>query len=283
MVLAIEQTHHCTDTAIFIQHQLSSIGRSETVNGGCAATCGDPLGHTRMIDKRVSSIELALADVVNGSTVMVGGFGDAGNPTELVHGLIDRGVSDLTLVNNNAGNGDVGIAALLATGRVRKLICSYPRSARSHVFERLYTEGRIELELTPQGTLAERIRAAGAGIGAFFTPTAAGTSLAAGKETRTINGREQVLEYALKGDVALVKAEAADRWGNLIFRKAARNFGPIMCMAADLVIVQVRRIVDLGELDPEHIVTPGAFVDRIVLVPDPISEASLSRAKERVQ
>lgn len=236
-----------------------------------------------MINKRVSSIELALAGVTDGSTVMVGGFGDAGNPTELVHGLIDSGVSNLTLVNNNAGNGDVGIAALLATGRVRKLICSYPRSTRSHVFERLYAEGRIELELNPQGTLAERIRAAGAGIGAFFTPTAAGTSLAAGKETRKIDGREQVLEHALRGDVALVKAEAADRWGNLIFRKAARNFGPIMCMAADLVIVQVRRIVDLGGLDPERIVTPGAFVDRIVLVPDPISEASLSRAKERVQ
>ncbi|MFT3722118.1 MAG: 3-oxoacid CoA-transferase subunit A [Hyphomonadaceae bacterium] len=236
-----------------------------------------------MIDKRISSIGLALADIRDGVTVMVGGFGDAGNPTELVHGLIDRGVNDLTLVNNNAGNGDVGIASLLATGRVRKLICSYPRSARSHVFERLYAEGKIELELTPQGTLAERIRAAGAGIGAFYTPTAAGTPLAAGKETRLIGGREQVLEHALKGDVALVKAEAADRWGNLVFRKAARNFGPIMCMAADLVIVQVRRLVDLGGLDPEHVVTPGAFVDRVVLVPDPISEASLSRASESVQ
>lgn len=233
-----------------------------------------------MIDKRMPDLAAALSGVVDGSTVLVSGFGEAGNPTELLHALIDQGARDLTVVNNNAGNGEVGLAALLAAGRVRRIICSYPRSAQSHVFNRLYAAGEIELELTPQGTLAERIRAGGAGIGAFFTPTGAGTEIAAGKEVRTIAGRPQVLEHALRGHVALVKAEMADRWGNLVFRKAARNFGPIMCAAADLVIAQVRRVVEVGALDPEAIVTPGIFVDRIVEVADPISERALLLAKE---
>lgn len=235
-----------------------------------------------MIDKRVSGLAAAVSGVGDGATVLISGFGEAGNPTELVHALIDQGASGLTVVNNNAGNGDVGLAALLAARRVRRIVCSYPRSSHAHVFNRLYAAGELELELTPQGTLAERIRAAGAGIGAFFTPTAAGTELAAGKETRDIGGRLHVLETALKADVALVKAEAADRWGNLVFRKAARNFGPIMCMAADLVIVQVRRIVEVGELDPEAIVTPGIFVDRIVEVPNPINESDFLVAKTEV-
>ena len=233
-----------------------------------------------MIDRRVSNLNAAVADVQDGSTVLVGGFGEAGNPTELLHALIDQGANDLTVVNNNAGNGEMGLAALLAARRVRKIICSYPRGSHSQVFNRLYAAGEIELELTPQGTLAERIRAGGSGIGAFFTPTGAGTDLARGRETRVIDGREQVLEPALRGHVALVKAEAADRWGNLIFRKAARNFGPIMCMAADLVIVQVRRFVEVGELDPEAIVTPGIFVDRVVEVPVPIVESDFLVAKE---
>jgi 3-oxoadipate CoA-transferase alpha subunit len=233
-----------------------------------------------MIDKRVANMSAALGGVRSGSTVMVAGFGDAGNPTELVHGLIETGADDLTLINNNAGNGMIGIAALLAAGRVRRLICSYPRSAQSHVFNGLYAENRITLELTPQGTLAERIRAGGAGIGAFFTPTAAGTLLAEGKESRLINGREYILEHALRADVALIKAEAADRWGNLVFRKAARNFAPIMCMAADLVVVQARHVLDLGELDPEHIVTPGVFVDRVIHVPLPLNEATIPSGME---
>jgi 3-oxoadipate CoA-transferase alpha subunit len=228
-----------------------------------------------MIDKRVSDLTAALAGVRDGATVLVSGFGEAGNPTELVHELINQGAKDLTIVNNNAGNGTVGLAALLAAKRARRIICSYPRSAQSDVFNSLYAAGEIELELTPQGTLAERIRSAGAGVGAFFTPTGAGTDIGAGKEIRVLDGRPQILEHALRGDVALVKAEAADRWGNLIFRKAARNFGPIMCMAADLVIVQVRRIVEIGELDPEAIVTPGIFVDRVVEVPNPVSERDL--------
>ena len=233
-----------------------------------------------MIDRRVPNMASALAGVRDGSTVLVGGFGEAGNPTELLHALIDQGAKDLTVVNNNAGNGELGLAALLAARRVRRIICSYPRGSHSQVFNRLYSAGEIELELTPQGTLAERIRAGGSGIGAFFKPTGAGTDLARGKETRAIDGRDYVLEPALRGQVALVKAEAADRWGNLVFRKAARNFGPIMCMAADLVIVQVRRIVDVGELDPETIVTPGIFVDRIVEVPVPIVESDFLVAGE---
>jgi len=220
-----------------------------------------------MINKIAASVAEALADVKDGSTVMIGGFGTAGIPLELIEGLIEQGAKDLTVVNNNAGNGDSGLAALLATGRVRKIICSFPRQADSHVFDRLYRSGRIELELVPQGNLSERIRAAGAGIGAFYTPTGYGTELAKGKETREINGRHYVLEYPLHGDVALIKAERGDRWGNLTYRKTARNFGPTMAMACKQTIASVHEIVELGGLDPEVIVTPALFVSKIVQVP----------------
>ena len=220
-----------------------------------------------MIDKIVESAAAALADVRDGATVMIGGFGTAGLPDELIAALLDQGARDLVVVNNNAGNGDTGLAALLGAGRVRKIICSFPRQVDSWHFDRLYREGRIELELVPQGNLAERIRAAGAGIGAFFTPTGYGTILAEGKETREIGGRMQVLEYAIPADVALVKAERGDRWGNLTYRKTARNFGPIMAMAAKVTVASVHDIVALGELDPEAIVTPGIFVQRVVRVP----------------
>lgn len=219
-----------------------------------------------MIDKIAASIGEALQDVRDGATVLIGGFGTAGIPVELIDGLIAHGARDLTIVNNNAGNGDSGLAALLKTGRVRKIVCSFPRQADSHVFDELYRSGKIELELVPQGNLAERIRAAGAGIGAFFCPTAFGTELAKGKETREIGGKQYVLEYPIHGDVALIKAEAGDRWGNLVYRKAARNFGPVMAMAAKQTIATVHRIVALGELDPESIVTPGIFVHRIVQI-----------------
>ncbi len=219
-----------------------------------------------MIDKRVATVEAAVADVRDGSTVMIGGFGNAGMPSELIDALIARGARDLTVVNNNAGNGFTGLAALLQAGLVRKIICSFPRQVDSDVFDGLYRAGRIELELVPQGNLAERIRAAGAGVGAFFTPTGYGTILAEGKETRKISGRDYVLEYPLHADVALIKARAADRWGNLIYNKTARNFGPIMAMAARCAIAQVDKIVELGELDPESVVTPGIFVQRVVAV-----------------
>lgn len=219
-----------------------------------------------MIDKRVATVEAAVADVKDGSTVMIGGFGIAGMPSELIDALIARGARDLTVVNNNAGNGYTGLAALLQAGLVRKIICSFPRQADSDVFDGLYRSGRIELELVPQGNLAERIRAAGAGIGGFYTPTGYGTILAEGKETRKIGGRDYVLEYPLHADVALIKARAADRWGNLVYRKTARNFGPIMATAARSTIAQVDEIVELGELDPESVVTPGIFVQRVVLV-----------------
>ena len=225
-----------------------------------------------MIDKRVTSVAEAVADIGDGAVLLVSGFGEAGNPTELVHALIDHGAKELTVVNNNAGNGHIGLAALLETGRVRKVICSYPRSSHSEVFQSLYAAGAIELETIPQGTLAERMRAAGAGIGGFYTPTTVGTTLAQGKESRVIEGREYVLEMPLRADFALIKAESADRWGNLTYRLAARNFGPIMCMAADVTIVQVRRFAELGAIDPETVVTPGIFVDRVAEVPDPISE-----------
>ena len=220
-----------------------------------------------MIDKIAASIADALAGVTDGATVMIGGFGTAGIPGELIDGLIAQGAKDLTVVNNNAGNGDEGLAALLKAGRVRKIICSFPRQADSFVFDELYRSGKLELELVPQGNLAERIRAAGAGIGAFFTPTGFGTELAAGKETREINGRHYVLEHPIHGDIALVKAECGDRWGNLTYRMAARNFGPVMAMAARHTIATVHEIVALGTLDPENIVTPGIFVSRIVKVP----------------
>jgi 3-oxoadipate CoA-transferase alpha subunit len=220
-----------------------------------------------MIDKIVASARDALADVADGATVMIGGFGTAGLPNELIDALIDQGATDLVIVNNNAGNGDTGLAALLAKKRVRKIICSFPRQADSHHFDALYRSGRIELELVPQGNLAERIRAAGAGIGAFFTPTGYGTELAKGKETREIAGKHYVLEYPIHADFALIKAERGDRWGNLTYRMTARNFGPIMASAARTTVATVHEVVPLGALDPEAIVTPGIFVKRVVKVP----------------
>ena len=219
-----------------------------------------------MIDKTVKSLADAVAGIRDGSTVMIGGFGGAGQPTELIEALIEQGARELVVVNNNAGNGEVGLAALLKAGRVRKLVCSFPRQADSHVFDGLYRAGRIELELVPQGNLAERIRAAGAGIGAFFTPTGYGTELARGKETRRIGDRDHVLEYPIRADVVLIRAERGDRWGNLVYRKAARNFNPIMATAAATTVAQVAEVVGLGELDPEHIVTPGIHVTRVVRV-----------------
>lgn len=219
-----------------------------------------------MINKVATSVAEALAGVQDGSTVMIGGFGTAGIPNELIDGLIEQGARNLTVVNNNAGNGDTGLAALLKAGRVRKIICSFPRQADSHVFDGLYRSGQLELELVPQGNLAERIRAAGAGIGAFFTPTGYGTELAKGKETRLIDGKHQVLEHAIHGDVALIKAERGDRWGNLTYRKAARNFGPVMATACRRTVATVHEIVDLGALDAEAVVTPGIFVKHIVKI-----------------
>jgi 3-oxoadipate CoA-transferase alpha subunit len=220
-----------------------------------------------MIDKIVPSAAAAVADIHDGATVMIGGFGTAGMPAELIDALIAQGARDLTVVNNNAGNADTGLAALLETKRVRKIICSFPRQTDSWVFDALYRAGEIELELVAQGNLAERIRAAGAGIGGFFTPTGYGTLLAEGKETREIDGRRYVLEYPIRAHYALIKADRADRWGNLVYRKTARNFGPIMASAAKCTIAQVREVVDLGGLDPESIVTPGIFVQRIVRIP----------------
>ena len=217
-----------------------------------------------MINKVVDSIDAAVSGIHDGATILVGGFGNAGMPSELVDGLIRQGARDLTVVSNNAGNAEIGLAALLKAGQVRKIICSFPRQADSHVFDKLYRDGKLELELVPQGNLAERMRAAGAGIGAFYTPTGFGTDLAKGKETRHINGRDYVLEYPIQGDFALIKALRGDRWGNLVYRKAARNFGPVMAMAARCAIAQVDEVVPLGELDPETVVTPGIFVKRIV-------------------
>jgi len=217
-----------------------------------------------VIDKTVASPAAAVADIHDGAIVMIGGFGVAGMPAELIDALIAQGARDLTIVNNNAGNGETGLAALLNAKRVRKIICSFPRQVDSQVFDALYRAGEIELELVPQGNLAERIRAAGAGIGAFFTPTGYGTLLAKGKETREIGGRNYVLEYPIHADFALIKADRGDRWGNLVYRKTARNFGPIMASAAKCAIAQVREIVPLGALDPEAIVTPGIFVRRLV-------------------
>jgi 3-oxoadipate CoA-transferase alpha subunit len=217
-----------------------------------------------MIDKTFASPELAVAGIHDGATVMIGGFGNAGMPSVLIDALIAQGARELTIVNNNAGNGETGLAALLKAGRVRKIICSFPRQADSQVFDALYRAGKIELELTPQGNLAERIRAAGAGIGGFFTPTGYGTQLAEGKETRLIDGRHYVFESPIHADFALIKALKGDRWGNLVYRKSARNFGPIMATAAKVTIAQVSEIVELGALDPEAIVTPGIFVQRVV-------------------
>ena len=226
-----------------------------------------------MINKIAPSIDAALAGVKDGSTVMIGGFGTAGIPNELIDGLIAQGAKDLVIVNNNAGNADTGLAALLKAGRVRKIICSFPRQADSHVFDELYRSGKLELELVPQGNLAERIRAAGAGVGAFFSPTGYGTDLAKGKETREINGKHYVLEMPIYGDVALIRAEKGDRWGNLVYRKAARNFGPVMATAARLTVATVHEVVELGALDPESVVTPGIFVSKIVRIDRVATEA----------
>lgn len=222
-----------------------------------------------MINKIVDSLEQAVADIHDGATVLIGGFGGAGHPTELIHALIDQGARELTVVNNNAGNHDTGLAALIKAGRVRKMICSFPKASHSYVFNEMYAAGKIELECVPQGTIAERLHAGAAGLGGFYTPTSYGTDLAKGKETREIDGKHYVLERPIRGDFALILAEKGDRWGNLIYRKAARNFNPVMCQAANTTIVQAKEIVDLGALNPEHIVTPGVFVNRIVEVPNP--------------
>jgi 3-oxoadipate CoA-transferase alpha subunit len=220
-----------------------------------------------LVSKVVASPEDAVRDIRDGATILVGGFGNAGMPARLMDALIAHGARGLTIVSNNAGNGDTGLAALLKTKRVKKVICSFPRQADSYVFDALYRAGEIALEVVPQGNLVERIRAAGAGIGGFYTPTGYGTTLADGKESRTIDGRDYVLEYPIRADVAIIKAAKADRWGNLIFRKTARNFGPVMAMAAACTIAQVDEVVELGALDPEAIVTPGIFVHRVVACP----------------
>jgi 3-oxoadipate CoA-transferase alpha subunit len=227
-----------------------------------------------VIDKLFASAEAALADIPNGATVMIGGFGNAGMPAALIDALIAQGARDLTIVNNNAGNGDTGLAALLKAKRVKKILCSFPRQADSWHFDALYRAKEIELELVPQGTLAERIRAAGAGIGGFYTPTAFGTRLAEGKETRRIGERDYVLEFPIHADYALIKADRADRWGNLTYRMTARNFAPIMASAAKCTVVQVRETVELGALDPEAVVTPGIFVKRVVKVAAPLRKAA---------
>lgn len=214
----------------------------------------------------LESTDEAVAGIEDGSTVLVGGFGLAGMPFDLIDALIRQGAKDLTIVSNNAGNGDVGLAALLAAGRVRKVLCSFPRQVDSYVFDALYREGKVELEVVPQGNLAERMRAAGAGIGAFYCPTAVGTPLAEGKEVRTIGGRDYLLEYPIKGDYALISAHGADSMGNLVYRKTARNFGPVMATAATTTIVQVDEVVPPGGLDPEAVVTPSVYVDRVVPV-----------------
>ena len=215
----------------------------------------------------------AVAQIPDGATVLIGGFGSAGQPVELIDALIEQGATDLTVVNNNAGNGDVGLADLIRRGRVRKIICSFPRQSDSWHFDEKYLAGQIELEVVPQGNLAERIRAAGAGIGAFYTPTGFGTLLAEGKETRVIDGRNYVLEYPIRADVALIKADRADGVGNLVYRKTARNFGPLMATAATTTIVQVREVVPAGSLDPETVITPGIYVDRVVAIPAPAPTA----------
>jgi len=228
-----------------------------------------------MINKQVADVAEAVSDVFDGATVLVGGFGEAGSPIELIHALIDHGATDLTVVNNNTGNGEVGLAALIKAGRVSKMICSHPRSTNSTVFPEMYHSGRTALELVPQGTLAERIRAGGAGIPAFYTPTAVGTPLADRIESRNFDGRDYLLAYGLRADFALIKAHKADRHGNLVYNKTARNFGPLMAMAATMTIVQASSVVAAGELDPEVVVTPGIFVNRVVTVADPAHESAL--------
>ncbi|MEM1186113.1 MAG: 3-oxoacid CoA-transferase subunit A [Planctomycetota bacterium] len=231
-----------------------------------------------MINKRVSTAAQAVADVSDGSSIMIGGFGEAGSPIELIHALIDQGAKDLTVISNNTGSGEVGLAALLKERRVSKVVCSFPKSANSTVFPELYREGFTELELVPQGTLAERIRAGGAGVHAFYTPTAVGTPLADGKESRVFEGREYLLEYGLKADYAFIKGAAADEHGNIVYNKTARNFAPPMAMAAKVTIVQAERVLAPGELDPESVVTPGIFVERVVEVVEPAHESELIAA-----
>ena len=231
-----------------------------------------------MIDKRIASAHEAVADISDGAAVMIGGFGEAGSPIELIHALIDRGAKDLTVISNNTGTGLVGLAALLRAGRVRKVICSFPRTAGSTVFPDLYRAGKVELELVPQGTLAERIRAGGAGVAAFYTPTAAGTPLADGKEIRVFHGREHVLEHGLRADFTLIKGRTADTHGNVLYHRTARNFAPMMATAGHVSIVQAAEVVDAGALDPESIVTPGIFIDRVVHVPSPALESALNEA-----
>ena len=228
-----------------------------------------------MINKQVTSLVESVSDIFDGATVMIGGFGEAGSPIELIHALIDNGAKNLTVVSNNTGSGHVGLAALIENKQVKKMICSFPRTANSMVFPELYRDGKIELELVPQGTLAERIRAGGAGIPAFFTPTSVNTPLAVGKESRIINGIENVLEYAIKADYSLVKCHKADRYGNLIYHATARNFGPIMCSAANITIVQSKQIVEAGKLNPEEIITPGIFVERVIEITNPAHESEL--------
>ena len=228
-----------------------------------------------MINKIVASPAEAVADIFDGAVVMIGGFGEAGSPIELIHALIDQGAKDLTVISNNTGSGHVGLAALIAHRRVKKMICSFPRTANSKVFPELYQNGEIELELVPQGTLAERIRSGGAGIPAFYTPTAVGTPLAEGKEIREFDGQTYVMERTIRADFSLVKCRAADRYGNLVYNKTARNFAPVMCMAAETAIVQAKQVVELGELDPEAVVTPGIFVSKVVEVSDPAEESKL--------
>ncbi len=231
-----------------------------------------------MIDKRVNTAHEAVADVFDGATIMIGGFGEAGSPIELLHALIDQGASDLTIVSNNTGSGEVGLAALIKAGRVSKAVCSYPRTANSTVFTELYRNGQIKLELVPQGTLAERIRCGGAGVPAFYTATAVGTPLAEGKELREFEGKQYVMERGLRADFTIIKARMADVHGNLLYNKTARNFGPIMATAAETTIVQVESVVEAGEIDPETIVTPGIFVDRVVQVAQPAHESELVAA-----
>jgi 3-oxoadipate CoA-transferase, alpha subunit len=238
-----------------------------------------------MINKIVSSVAQAMSGIQDGSIILIGGFGTAGIPNELIDGLLEQGAKDLTIVNNNAGNGEQGLAAILKAGRVKKIICSFPRQADSYVFDELYRSKKIELELVPQGNLAERIRAGGAGIGAFFSPTAYGTLLAlekdgSPKETRIIDGTPHVLEYPIHGDVALIRADKGDRWGNLTYRKSARNFGPVMATAAKLTIATVHEIVELGQLDPETVVTPGIYVKRVVRIDRVLTQAGGFKAAD---
>lgn len=234
-----------------------------------------------MINKIIGTAKEAVAEIFDGSTVMISGFGEAGSPIELIHALIDHGARNLTIVSNNTGNGHIGLAALIENKQVKKMICSFPRTANSVVFPELYRRGEIELELVPQGTLAERIRAGGAGIPAFYTPTSVNTPLAEGKETRIFNGKPYVMEYGLKADFAMVKCKIADRYGNLLYNKTARNFGPVMCMGARRSIVQASRVVEPGALDPEAIVTPGIFVDKVVEISNPLSENQLIKENRR--